>query len=95
MPQVIVGSLFVLIVITAGWLVGFYNKMTNRKLKVEEYWEEISDITPETIEAQIQLYNQAVTEYNQYMRRFPNRVASMILGVYELFEYQQQPSEIE
>lgn len=93
MPQVIVGSLFVLIVITAGWLVGFYNKMTNRKLKVEEYWEEISDITPETIELQIQLYNQAVTEYNQYLRRFPNRVAGMILGVYELSEYQQQPDE--
>ena len=93
MPQVIVGSLFVLIVITAGWLVGFYNKMTNRKLKAEEYWEEISDNTPEIIGAQIQLYNQAVTEYNQYLGRFPNRVAGMILGVHELSEYQQQPDE--
>ncbi|KUO58092.1 MAG: hypothetical protein APF84_16800 [Gracilibacter sp. BRH_c7a] len=94
MPQVIVGSLFVLIVIIAGWLVGFYNKMTNRKLKAEEYWEEISDNTPEIIDAQIQLYNQAVTEYNQYLRRFPNRLASMILGVHELPGY-QQPSEVD
>ncbi len=93
MPQVIVGSLFVLIVIIAGWLVGFYNKMTNRKLKVEEYWEEISDITPETVDAQIQLYNLTVTEYNQYLRRFPNRVAGMILGVHELPRYQQEPNE--
>ena len=64
MPQLIVGSLLLLIVITAGWLVAFYNKMTNKKMKVEEC------IDPEMIEGQINLYNQAVSEYNEYLRRF-------------------------
>ena len=101
MPQVIVGSLFVLIIITAGWLVGFYNMMTNKKIKAEDCYETLimnkaaDAIEPRMIEANIRSYNQVVTEYNEYLRRFPNCLACMILGVRELSYYEQGGKQIQ
>lgn len=42
MTQVIIGFLFILIIITAGWLIAFYNMMINKKTQVDSCWEDIS-----------------------------------------------------
>lgn len=39
MKHVVVGGLLVIIIVAAGWLIGFYNKMINKKALVEECWK--------------------------------------------------------
>jgi len=55
MEHIVVGSLFVVIIVVAGWLVYFYSNMTNKKTLVENSWQ--------LLNAQIQRRNVVLKKY--------------------------------
>ena len=41
MPQMTVAMILILIILASGWLIYFYNIMTNKKMKVEELYHQL------------------------------------------------------
>jgi hypothetical protein len=85
MEHIVVGSLFVVIIVVAGWLILFYSNMTNKKALVETSWQLLfsqlqrrNEVVKSYIETASQLKNPKLEFINQFITASSGCINSQI-----------------